>query len=48
MSAQSDGRTEQSGFGKLTRSDVFCEKSIVVQRLLGKGPPSGLDRSKRG
>ena len=48
MSAQSDGRTAQSGFGRLTRRPVFCDQSNVVQRLLGNGPPSGLDRSKRG
>ena len=39
MSAQSDGRTAQSGFGRLTRSPVFCDQSNVVQRLLGKGLP---------
>ena len=48
MSAQSDGRTPQSGFGSLTRRPVSCDQSNVVQRLLGNGPPSGLDRSKRG
>ena len=48
MSAQSDGRTAQSGFGRLTRRPVFCDQSNVVQLLLGNGPPSGLDRSKRG
>ncbi len=48
MSAQSDGRTAQSGFGRSTRRPVFCEKSKSVQRLLGNGAPSGLDRSKRG
>jgi hypothetical protein len=48
MSAQSDGRTAQSGFGSWTRRPVLCDQSKVVQRLLGNGPASGLDRSKRG
>ena len=37
MSAQSDGRTAQSGFGRFTRSQVFCDLSTVVQWLLGNG-----------
>jgi hypothetical protein len=45
MSAQSDGRTAQSGFGRSTRSPVGCVQSIAAQRLLGNGPPSGVDRS---
>ncbi len=45
MSAQSDGRTLQSGFGSRTRRNVFWEKSSRVKRSLGNGPLSGLARS---
>src|ERR1700704_3502371 len=45
MSAQSDGRALQSGFGSRTRRNVFWEKSKRVKRSLGNGPLSGLDRS---
>ena len=45
MSAQSDGRTAQSGFGRLTRTPVGCDQSGAVQRSLGYGLPAGVDRS---
>ncbi len=45
MSAQSDGRATQSGFGRSTRSPVGCDQSTAVQRSLGNGLPSVVDRS---
>src|SRR5437899_3976738 len=48
MSAQSDGRTEQSGFGKFTRSPVSWLSSGCVNQLEGNGPAEGFSRPKRG
>src|SRR6266571_1421523 len=48
MSAQSEGRSEQSGFGKFTRSPVSWLSSGCVNRLEGNGPAEGLSRPKRG
>src|SRR5256885_10924080 len=45
MSAQSDGRALQSGFGRGPRRNVFLEKSGRVKRSLGDGPLSVLDPS---
>ena len=45
MSAQSDGRAAQSGFGRSTRRPVCCDQSTVVQRSLGNGLASGVDGS---
>ena len=45
MSWQSDGRAAQSGFGRSTRRPVGCDQSTAVQRSLGNGPPSGVERS---
>ena len=40
MSAQSDGRAAQSGFGRSTRRPVSWVRSEVVKRLLGNGWPA--------
>ena len=40
ISAQSDGLTAQSGFGRSTRRPVTCVRSQVVKRLLGNGWPA--------
>ena len=47
MSAQSDGRTAQSGLGSLTRLKVFCVQSTWVNRSLGNGLVAGLEKSIR-
>jgi hypothetical protein len=46
-STQSEGRTVQSGLGKLTRNLVLWLGSETVKRSLGKGPPVRLFVSKR-
>jgi hypothetical protein len=46
MSAQSDGRATQSGFGRFTRTPVRWLGSSSVKRSLGNGPPAGDERSK--
>ena len=48
MTSRSDGQATQSGFGRLTRSQVFCVVSNTVNRSLGKGPPDGVLRSNSG
>ena len=45
--AQSVGRTEQSGLGRLTLRPVLWLGSATVNRLLGNGPPVGVSRLKR-
>jgi len=42
MSAQSDGRALQSGFGSRTRRNVFWERSSRVKRSFGNGLVAGL------
>jgi hypothetical protein len=46
MSAQSDGRAPQFGFGRFTRSPVFWSSSLTVKRSLGNGEPVVDERSK--
>jgi hypothetical protein len=50
ISAQSDGRTAQSGLGSFTRTPVFWSWSSTVKRSLGNGLLTGLlageERSK--
>ena len=45
MSAQSLGRTAQSGLGSWTRRKVLFDQSRTVKRSLGNGLPSSDDRS---
>src|SRR5215212_10099550 len=47
MSAQSDGRAAQSGFGRFTRRKVFWAASATVNRSLGKTLPAGESESRR-
>src|SRR5438105_8801878 len=44
MSAQSLGRTAQSGFGRLIRIPVLWLGSTTVNTSLGNGPPAGVSR----
>src|SRR5262249_40198555 len=46
MSAQSEGRTAQSGLGRLTRSPVLLSWSNTVKRSLGNRLRTVEDRSK--